>query len=92
MDTDIVFWDDFLEQNISAVSLDSIVLPIKSSVMSVSPGHAQTCWLRRQVKYKLYIKTRIKYNALTMPFQIAHLKSIIIIIKSKIVKKHLNMI
>ncbi len=50
MDTDIVSWDDFLEQNISAVSMESIVLSIKSSVMRVTPGRTETCWLRKQVK------------------------------------------
>jgi len=43
MDTDIVFWDDFLEQNICTVSLESIVCSIKSFVMRVTPATAFTC-------------------------------------------------
>ncbi len=43
MDTDIVSWDDFLEQNISAVSLESIVCSIKCFVMWVTPATAFTC-------------------------------------------------
>lgn len=55
MDTDIVSWDDFLEQNISAVSLESIILSIKGFVMRVTPAVASTCCFRKTFKTRLNI-------------------------------------
>lgn len=43
VDREIVLFDDFLDQNICAVSLESIILPIKSDIMWISPTITFAC-------------------------------------------------
>ncbi len=53
MNTDIVSWNDFLEQNISAVSMESVIFSIKGFVMRVPPAVASTFCIRQRFKTKL---------------------------------------
>lgn len=48
VDREIVLLDDFLDQNICAVSLESIIRPIKSDIMWISPTITFACNFEEQ--------------------------------------------
>lgn len=58
VDREIVLLDDFLHQNICAVSLECIILPIKSDIMWISPAITFAC----------------KKNSILLPFKVQHHK------------------
>lgn len=63
MDTDIVSWNDFPDQHIVAVSLESIIFSIKRIVMRVTPATASTCFSENKLNQgKLEYKDSVTYQ------------------------------
>lgn len=70
VDREIVLLDDFLYQNICAVPLESIILPIKSDIMWISPTVTFAC------KTKTSIYFHLNWNIINLVFTGCAMKTI----------------
>lgn len=71
VDREIVLLDDFLDQNICAVSLESIILPIKSDIMWISPTVTFACNKNQSLSA---VNARAYFVYLHLSWYIIHLR------------------
>lgn len=76
VDREIVLLDDLLDQNICAVSLESIILPIKSAIMWISPTRTFACNFEEQKLQCIqctvpayFVNVHLKWYIINLEFQ-----------------------
>lgn len=51
MDTDVMFWNNFSDQYVGTVPLESVIFSVKGFVMRITPATAFTCCFRKHIEY-----------------------------------------